>query len=320
MGFRAKLANVRCRWHAPILSTALCALALNTSAQTAGSTAPQGVVAVGEAVGSGGEPTKQQCIAAHLECQEAQSSGRLLRARQDAIVCTNRACPAALVSDCANWLDELDRRIPSVVFEVNLNGVLNKTATIDVDGQPVGEWTHGEALQLNPGAHRIKVELDSHPPVIQEVLLAEGMRFRLITADIKSAAVSPEASKPEPEALHVSKPAVAETKLERPVPVLVYPLAGLGVAGLATFVGFSLSANSEYDRLSRTCAPFCRDDEVNAVKRRYLIGDISLGISGAALTGAAVLYLTRPTKASAPRVGVVPVPGGGVATFTVQRY
>ncbi|MFZ5894899.1 MAG: hypothetical protein ACOY0T_27810 [Myxococcota bacterium] len=246
-----------------------------------------------------------------MESQQAQADGRLLLARQDAAICTNRLCPAALVADCAAWLEELEQRIPSIVFDVRVDGVVDNSATIEVDGQLVKEWSRGQALPLNPGEHEVKISHVAHPSVVQKVLLADGMRFRLVSVDIRStdgAAGRPEVEQPS------SLPSQSATP--RPIPVLVYPLAGLGVIALGGFVGFTLSGNAEYDRLQRSCAPFCSDDQVSGVQRRYLVGDISLGVSALSIAGAAILYLTRPTRPSPPVVGVAPVRNGAVAVFS----
>ncbi|HTV24610.1 MAG TPA: hypothetical protein VMG12_38225 [Polyangiaceae bacterium] len=259
-------------------------------------------------------PTRAECLAAHVETQKAQAEGELLSSQQHARVCTNSACPAALVIDCSSWLDELEPRIPSLVFEVRLNGELNTSAKIQVDGQPVSEWTSGQALPVNPGAHQIMFTLDAHPPVVHRVLLADGMKYRLVSAEFQS--VDPDRSRSSAPVAVPSpiRPAIST----RPVPFVVYPLAGLGVVALGSFVAFSLAGNAEYDRLQRSCAPFCSDDEMHSVRTRYLMGDISLGVSALSIAGAAFLYLTRPTiAAAAPTVGFLPLRTGGVAMVTL---
>jgi hypothetical protein len=207
-------------------------------------------------------------------------------------------------------MNELDQRTPSVVFEARLDGQLNILAKIDVDGKTVTKWTRGEALRLDPGEHHFQFLLEPYPPVVQTLLLGEGMRYRLVSAEFKS----PNAlTAPTPAPNNSATPPVAWTR-ERPVPILVYPLLGVGAVGLAGFVGLVLSGNAEHDNLAKTCAPYCTEAQVNPMRVRYLIGDISLGVGAMALIGAGVLYLTRPEHVVEPRVGFTTFPHGAMAT------
>jgi len=73
----------------------------------------------------------------------------------------------------------MKRRIPSVVFEVRLDGKPNLIATIVADGNRVQESTRGESLRLDRGEHQFSFEMAEHQPIMQNLLLAEGMRYRI---------------------------------------------------------------------------------------------------------------------------------------------
>ncbi|HYQ14881.1 MAG TPA: hypothetical protein VEQ58_03965, partial [Polyangiaceae bacterium] len=53
---------------------------------------------------------------------------------------------------------------------------------------------------------------------------------------------------------------------------------------------------SEQSDLETRCKPNCQDSDLKAMKRWYAIGDISAGVGAAALIGAAVVYLARPSR------------------------
>lgn len=259
-------------------------------------------------------PTKDQCIESHRSSQQAQNEGKLVHARELARTCTSLACPGLLISDCARWLSDLDQRIPSVVFEVRLDGNPNRSARVVADGNSVGEWTRGEALRMDPGEHQFKFELPNHESIIQNVLLAEGMRYRVVTAEFKSPV-----EKEVPAPISAPVPA-AEPKAprERPTPTIVYPLLGVGALGVAGFATFGLIGKSKEDKLKTSCSPNCTDDDLSPMKTQYLIGDIALGVGAASLITAAVIYITRPEKdAPMTTVGFVPLPGGaaGLASY-----
>ena len=243
---------------------------------------------------------KRECIEAHKQTQAMQSSGRLVEAREQASECTNPVCPGLLVADCARWLGDLDQRIPSVVFQLRADGHPSVNARVFADEQPV-DWTHGKALRLNPGQHAFRFELPPYAPVTEQLVLAEGTRFRIVSAEFKA-------------------PSERTPARERPVPLVVYPLLGVGALGLGGFAGFALSGRAERNRLERTCSPRCTDSDLSAVRARYLVGDISLGVGLAALVGAGVVYLARPEEPARTSVGFAPLAGGGIATLTLQRF
>jgi len=98
------------------------------------------------------------------------------------------------------------------------------------------------------------------------------------------------------------------------VPAGVWVLGGVGLVGLSSFAYFGATGKSGENRLARTCAPTCNPNDVDASHRKFLIADISLGVSAVAFAGAAYFYFTRPTKhKQATLFGVAPLARGGAA-------
>ena len=52
----------------------------------------------------------------------------------------------------------------------------------------------------------------------------------------------------------------------------------------------------EKSNLEKSCAPFCKDDDLKTAKRDLLFADISLGVGVLSAIGAVVVYATRPVK------------------------
>jgi hypothetical protein len=264
-------------------------------------------------------PTKQQCLESHHQAQQAQNEGKLVHARGLASTCTSLACPGLVITDCARWLNDLDQRIPSVVFEVRVDGQPNLTAVIMADGNRVGEWTRGESLRLDPGEHQFRFELAPFQPIIQNILLAEGMRYRIVPAEFKTP-TQPTLAATAPSATTTAAPVTQPPPpMERPTPVMVYPLLGVGVLGALGFTAFGLIGKSKQSDLAGSCKPNCSDSDLKPMKTAYLVGDLSLGIGAASLIAAGVLYLARPEKPTGTAVGFVPLPGGA-ATFATYRF
>lgn len=261
---------------------------------------------------------KGQCIDIHRQAQRAQNEDKLVEARDLAKECTALACPGLILNDCARWLNDMDQRIPSVVFDVKLDGKPSLNAEIFVDEKPATDWTRGEALKLNPGEHQFRFVLGNNAPIVQSLILAEGMRYRVVSADFKTDSPTPASSAqpstapraPLTEPLTPSAP----TPKSRPTPAIVYPLLGLGAAGLGGFAVFALLGKSKQNDLDNTCKPNCTDDDLSPMKTKYLIGDIALGVGAASLVAASFFYFGRPEKPPSAHVGLAPLPGGAAAS------
>jgi len=300
---------------AAVLSLSVATLATGAKAQAnsdSASTEPSPADASSSETGP--EPTKEQCIDWHRLSQLAQNDAKLLEARGLAQRCTALTCPGLIVNDCARWINDLDQRLPSVVFEVRVDGEPDLTATVTSDGKSVDEWTRGESLRLDPGEHEFHFELGKYPPITRKVLLAEGMRFRVISVEFKSSDLPGASALPAP----TPTPSDSDALGQRRLPKLFYPLVGVGAGGITGFVVFALIGKSKQSNLEDTCKPNCTDSDLGSMKTAYLIGDISLGIGVASLVTAGILYFGAERKATTTTVGVSRLPGGGVATATYR--
>jgi len=97
--------------------------------------------------------------------------------------------------------------------------------------------------------------------------------------------------------------------------------AGVGVLALSSFAYFGLKASSDTSTLRETCAPHCNEQDVDAVRTKLVVANVSLGVSIVALGLAGALWLTEgsssPRAASSFRFDVSPVQHGrGVVAGT----
>lgn len=251
---------------------------------------------------SGTEPTREQCLDAHREAQELKKNGKFLEANEHLLICSAGSCPGAIISDCGNWITQLEQLTPSMVFEIKLDGKQALDAKLFVNDRPIDDLS--QAVKVNPGRHTVRVELPPFPPREEQVVLPEGQRMRLISVEFESekpALVDQGAVAPPPK------------EYERPVPFIFYPLLIAGVGGLASFGVFSYLGKEEQDKLEAACEPLCTDDDLETMKKNYLVADISAGVGVAALLGASIVYLTRPrvevvsSSKTAPRPALGPL-------------
>jgi hypothetical protein len=276
---------------------------------TAGAAPARATPPTGESAPPAGtsRPGRAECLAAHHQAQELKRSDKLIEAQQQLLICSSETCPGALIADCGAWIAEVEQITPSMVLEVRLDGKQVDGANLFVDRQPITDWSH--AVKVNPGRHLVRAELPGLEPREQNVVLPEGQRLRLISIDFKS----PE---PAPARGPTERSAPDPGPAERPVPTVVYPLLGVGVAGLASFAAFAVVGRSKQTDLERSCQPRCTDSDLAPMKTAYLIGDISAGVAVAALFGAAAFYFSRaPEKsAPAPALSIELVPFGTMAS------
>jgi hypothetical protein len=262
--------------------------------------------------GDPSQPSRAQCLDAHRNAQELKHSSKLLEAQEHLAICSSGSCPGVVISDCGTWLADLEQSTPSMVFELRLDGKEAHLAKVFIDDKPVVDRTH--AVKVNPGRHSVRVELPPFEPHEEDVVLPEGQRMRLISVQFKS--------KPKETAPVPAETAPPPKQLVRPTPVLVYPLGALGIVGLGGFGAFAFLGKSEQTKAEDGCAPRCSDAEVSKMKRWYTVADISAGVGAAALVGAVIVYLARPTRevdreSAKVTLGVGPVGLRGSAASSV---
>lgn len=256
---------------------------------------------------------KQACADAFVQTQRLRLAGDLVAARREAKACARDGCPAITSKECVRWAAELDRAIPSVLVRVrDAAGRESAEATVMLDGQPLEGLSSGLAAEVNPGAHVFEVALRSGASQRREIVLYEGEKARPIDVSFEPPApLTPPPAPPE-------APAPPARPAPRPgPPVLAYVLGGVGVAGVAGFAALGLSARAGFNDLDQRCRPSCPGSEVDALKRRALLADVSLGVGVVGLGAATYLFLRpreQPRTATALPLDVLALPGGAALT------
>jgi hypothetical protein len=258
---------------------------------------------------------KQQCAAAYVEAQTLRKQGSLLSARDQLITCGRDECAAAIKNECAQWLSEVNAGIPSIVVAAkDRNGKETLAIKVHVGGSLIKDGLDAKAIELDPGSHVLRLELEGEPPIEQEIVLQEGRKHRLVEVSWQQDS-SPVAA-PEPEPDLAPDPPVAAAG----PPVLAYVLVGVGAVALVGTGYFWLTAASEKSDLDG-CKPACDQADVDSVEQKRLFGDIALGVGIVSLAAATYLWLgsSSPPPAAetsrAPRFDVRAGPGGAFASL-----
>jgi hypothetical protein len=127
------------------------------------------------------DPSKESCAEAYESAQESRASGRLRETQRRLAHCAQSACPSFVKSDCARWLEEVERELPSVMVSApGLSHDERGNATLKLDGEVVNEALNGSAVALDPGRHQLALERPGHEPVLRTIIAQQGVQNRAV--------------------------------------------------------------------------------------------------------------------------------------------
>jgi hypothetical protein len=254
----------------------------------------------------------QRCVEAHDNARVLMLEEKWLEAREGMNRCQDASCPLAIRSDCAAWLEEVTRILPTLLVVVERDDDGKTPVDLDLDGRRLELPNPPHPIEVLPGTHLLRVNLGGYPPVERVVVLSKGDKNHVVRVrfarEPTPAPLAPAPSQPKPER-------------SRPIPATTYALAGGAVAALATSGILLASAlTSRNDALDR-CAPVCTENEQDSIDARLLAADV-FGTAGIVLGGFAVYtFLNRPTvEQTAAFVPKLQVSRGGGSVSLEGRF
>lgn len=260
---------------------------------------------------------KARCAHAYEQTQRDRKAGKLVSAREEAVVCRSSACPDFIVKDCSHWIDEIDAVIPSVV--VSATNARDKDVTdvaVYVDDKPLMDHLTGRAVNVDPGRHTFRFEREDADPIEKKVLIREGEQARVL--HVHFAPPGGEGAEPREGEAPAAAPDAGASGSD---PTPAYILGGAGVVALGAFAYFAATGVSDENDARKTCAPDCTASRVDGIKRKYTYADISLGLGAVCVGIAAYLLIHDSGSPAAPSTGsvhfdVAPSAHGAVGALT----
>lgn len=223
------------------------------------------------------------CATAADQGQQLRDEGKYRRARVELLLCARDVCPAPIKRDCLEWLEQLERTAPTVVFGAKAGGKDLSDVKVSVDGAVVTERLDGKPLQMDLGKHTVRFEY--HGQTKQEdVIIGAGQKNRSVAATFSTGTANAAPAGP-------AAPSTTEGHRGSLVPAFI--VGGLGVLALGSFAFFGLGGRSDADDL-QACKPRCAESDVDKARTKLIIADISLGVGIVALGVATYMILTRP--------------------------
>lgn len=218
--------------------------------------------------------------------------------------CSASQCPKVVRSDCAKALAQLEESQPSIVVAAqDSSGADLQGVRVQIDGRAVTSRLDGSPIAVDPGEHSFDFAAEGYPAIAQKLVIRVSEKNRLVRVTFQSPVKEP-----------VKPPPPAKPEEPRPAeggggaPVLAYILGGVGVLGLGSFAYFGLTSKSELQDLRSSCAPFCDQGQLDDVKTKMLVADVSLGVGIVALGAAAVLFLTHSSSSRSTSVARIDRP------------
>ncbi len=227
---------------------------------------------------------------------------------------------AVLVGACGAVVERAQRRVARVV--VHVVGAAPAGATLRIDGSALSPAVLDAGYPVAPGTVRIEAAAPGHEPWYRDLPVVAGTAYDIEVTYVPTPPAPPPPPPPPVEVVVAPPP-------PPPAPVVVVaprpsrnaaPLVVGGATAVASFVAagvfYAVAAGARDDRdgacpgTPPSCMPSARDDDARYRSFVYAT-DVAIGFgAAAALTGALVWWLARPSPAEVPRVRVAPVLGG----------
>src|SRR5690349_6253023 len=123
-------------------------------------------------------PSKAECVDAYDASQRARRDGKLREARDRLFVCSNLACPEVVKPQCTQWLAEVEASLPTIVLEAHDgDGNPLSDVRVSIDRGLISERLTGRALEVDPGDHVVRFEVDNKV-VELHVVATEGVKLQ----------------------------------------------------------------------------------------------------------------------------------------------
>lgn len=244
-----------------------------------------------------GQTSASSCVDDHKRVQTARQSGGYLAARDAAHRCAHAACPQLVREDCAAWYVDIERSVPTLIFEVR---DADDRDLVDVqvseNGLPIVGAVAGRAVALDPGHHRLRFEASGHRPHELDLVVREDAKNRSVAVTLLPA-------RAEARPVHTSSAGVPEPAVGRRDRRLAsaWALSAVATAALGAYAALGITGKVAQQRLDdSSCKPHCAVSEVEYVNRMYKAADVAAGIGTAAAITATILYLTRRRESPRP--------------------
>jgi hypothetical protein len=257
------------------------------------------------------------CVLANDSGNDHRLRGQLIAAKAEFLKCAAASCPEIIRQECAAAVTRVVASTPTIVIAVtDADGKDVSAGRVYVDGEERADAQTGRAMAIDPGEHRIRFSASDGRSTEASFIAREGEKNRTVRVALSSASAAP-ADAGAPRSAAATVPGDAPRSSYEP-PWTAWAAGGAGLAAVGSFAFFALRGKAQERDLEQRCAPDCPDAEVDELYRKYLIADLSLGVSVIALGVATYLFLESSPSRGRPRISVMTGRSGAVLGTTVS--
>jgi hypothetical protein len=248
---------------------------------------------------------KENCAAAYTDGQSLRDAHKLVEARAKLRACSQPACASFMQRDCAQWLEQVEQGLPSVVLIAHTASgaaVVDATVVIDDAPTPVATRLDGRAIDVDPGEHRFTFTTPGGDRVVVTSVVVEAEHAQKVVGTIGAMpGVTGGAGGDEAHAAATSSP----------LRTFGFVVGGLGVASLVTGAVFGIvamaSKGSSCDATGQ-CSPAGTVSKLTTEANVSTATLVAGGVLAAA--GLTMVILGSPQRSKSASAWIVPSPGG----------
>ena len=241
-------------------------------------------------------PTKEACITAFDQAQQARRAGHFGQSREELLVCSQTACPAVVRADCADVLKQVASAQPTIVLKAaDAHGTDLTDVSVELNGQKLASSLDGRAIPVDPGKLALVFSRPPWKPVPVEVVIAEGEKGRIVQATL-----GPPLPPEERRVVYDGPPSPPPKRSTAGWAVPV----GLGVVSIASFVIAGVTrvgVGNDADDAKKPggCAPLCSSSDRDHWSGELVRANVFLGIGiGTAVLAAASWLVLAPKRST----------------------
>jgi hypothetical protein len=240
------------------------------------------------------------CFDAATEGQSLRDARRLVEARERFRVCAQDQCPSSMKGDCATWLDEVERSLPTVVVFVRSETSTDLTGVVVlVDGRPFISMLDGKSMPIDPGLHTFRFVWRGGAWIERQAVAVEGEK------DMRISIALPAPVEPT-ETVHRSV-AGPDPRL-----TLAWALTGAGGAAIATGAVAGLTAVVSKDAAHCDADRRCDAGPLGTARTAATVADVGFVAGGVLAAAGVALFLLPAGQASSESAWtVLPLSPGG---------
>jgi hypothetical protein len=240
-------------------------------------------------------PTTTQCLAASDASLKAATEHRFRDERAQLLTCAAPSCPAVVRKECLSQVDEVNARIPTVIFFAkDASGKDLGAVRVTMDGDLLAERLEGTALSVDPGEHTFAFETAGQAPITMTFLFQQAQKDRheqIAFHPVSDPAASPPAA-PDRPGLGTQK-------------IVALAAGGAGIVGLGIGAAFGAVALSEKSDAQSICPGAACPTPSGVTKWSNAttsanISTVALVVGAVGVGAGVVLWLTAPHAGATP--------------------